>query len=134
MKKIRLLSVLAFMAAALSLSFTIGGNEDPAEDGAFEMVSIAELKALYGAENISLGENGALLSDTDVILVNANPCGPGSINQPCEQQLALNRRAAQKRANECCCIQGYGAICCDRKTGAFLAIDAIVFPNDPSCE
>lgn len=121
------LSLFAALAAILSItSFSFAAEiTNPGEDEGYTYMTVKEIKDLYGVENVQIAE-GLNLLDTDVIAVSKKPCNGES---PCGGALAQARHDAQQIANECCCIQGFGVICCQPSSGALLAIDGFVLPQ-----
>lgn len=116
--------MMLFMVIAVS-SVTFANNNPGEEDG-YTLMTVAEIKAAYGEDAIQSMSEIELL-DTDVIALSNNPCNG---EQPCGGALASARAQTQRLANECCCVRFYGVICCQVTSGAIIAIDGIVVPNN----
>ena len=92
----------------------------------YKYISIDELKKEYA--NLIIDYNSELqLQSSDKIAILISPCRDA---KPCQAALAQARRDAQRRANDCCCVQFYGVVCCEPNGGFLLAIDAIAVPNN----
>lgn len=108
------------MAAAFMLSISANATVDPGDGVKSELETItvtmtfAELKEIYGADSFVI-EGAESISDESLInfttIVGGPPCD-GLI--PCGALLAQQRHIAQQLANECCCVQFGGGICCDQ--------------------
>lgn len=132
MKKVILFTMFF---ATLSFGALAGGPDKPEATVAnVEMTTMtfAELKALYGAENVVI--EGAELADDASVTIQKQiyPCGDPNFF-PCDGALAQARQSVQQQANACCCTLTAGIECCDPSTGTLRAILFIVFPNSPSC-
>lgn len=131
MKKVILFAVFC---ATVSLGALAGGPDEPVVGPVnVETVTltVAELKASYGAENVEFA--GELAEDATITLQKQMyPCGDPNYF-PCDGALALAKQQLQQEANACCCNIVYGIECCDPSTGSLKAILFLVTPNSPSC-
>lgn len=132
------MKTILMMAAAFMLSTTASANVNP-ENGetpekavatTTQTMTIAELKAVYGVDNIEI-EGNAEITDQTVVRFTKVAGPPCDGAQPCGAALAQARHVAQQQANACCCIQVSGVECCDK--GTFKAILFLVEPNSPNC-
>lgn len=126
--------IMLMFLAFVSFSFNAqaGGPDDPkTPEIKMEKITVGELKALYG-ENIFLNYDNLEFEDSDVLLVNANPCATGTLNIPCVGQSAYIQQQAQIEANKCCCVSGWVAFCCNN--GSVEVIYAEATPNSPRCD
>lgn len=132
------MKTILMVVAAFMLSTTANANVNP-ENGenpenatatTTQTLTIAELKAIYGEENIEF-EGNAEITDQTVVQFTKATESPCQGVQPCGAALAQARHTARMQANACCCIQISGVQCCDR--GTFKAILFLVEPNSPHC-
>lgn len=114
-----------FLMLFLALTSIVFANTTNDADPVFKTLTFKELKATYGAENVSVKES-LNLKDTDMVLVMVNPCNG---EMPCNGAIAKARQQAQRLANECCCVRFFGVVCCDPNTGSLIAVDGIALPN-----
>lgn len=131
MKKVLLFTMLF---ATVSFGAMAGGPDEPVatvKNVETVTLTLAELKASYGAENIEfdgdLAENASITIQKQLY-----PCGDPNFF-PCDGALAIARQQLQQEANACCCNIIYGIECCDPSTGSLKAILFLVQPNSPSC-
>ncbi len=120
----RKLNVLLMMFVVIAVSSVTFANNNP-EEG-YTLMTVAEIKATYGEDAIR-SLSTIELRDTDVVALSNNPCDG---EMPCGGALASARAQAQQLANQCCCVQFYGVICCQAGTGTIVGIDGIVMPNN----
>ena len=123
MRKLNLLLMLFMVITVSSVTFA---NNNPGEQDGYTLMTVAEIKAQYGEDAIQAISSIELL-DTDVVAISNNPCNG---EQPCGGALSSARAQAQQLANECCCVQFYGVICCQPNSGSIIAIDGIVTPKN----
>jgi hypothetical protein len=123
MKKLNLLIMMFMVIAVSSVTFA---NTNPGDEEGYTLMTVAEIKATYGEDAIRSLSTIELL-DTDVVAVSNNPCAG---EMPCGGALAAARAKAQQLANQCCCVQFYGVVCCQAGSGSIVGIDGIVMPNN----
>jgi hypothetical protein len=132
------MKTIVMMAAALMLSVTAQANVNPGEvendeanvETTMVTMTLAELKEIYGSENIDASALGEI-SDQTMINFSTMSNQPCDGEQPCGAALAQARHLAQLDANACCCVQIRGVECCDQ--GNLMAILFIAVPNSPFC-
>ena len=125
MKKMKLLPIAMMLFAFVAFSFSA-----MASDGDTKTLTYAQLKAQYGVESIQFIDANMDLQDDDIVQIMENPCGGVQV---CAAALALARIDAQRLANDCCCVQLYGALCCEPSTGAMVNVLGIATPNSRDC-
>ena len=118
-------SILLFLFSFAFCLNSIAGN-DPKDEAKYSVYTVKELKEIYGTESMKF-LSSMELTDSDQVLITSSPCGG---EMPCGGAFAKAKQEAQKLANQCCCVQFFGVICCDPQYGALLAIDAIAMPTN----
>lgn len=122
--------------ATLSFGAFAGGPDEPivtAKNVEVVTLTISELKAMYGADNVIFEDGAELMNLSSVSLQKQMyPCGDPDFF-PCGGAFAIAKHDAQQQANACCCVVISGIECCDPSTGNLQAILFIALPKSPSC-
>ncbi|MFT5779299.1 MAG: hypothetical protein ACI837_002256 [Crocinitomicaceae bacterium] len=132
------MKTIVMMAAALMLSVTANATVNPGEgekenanlETTTVTMTLAELKIIYGSENVDISALGEI-SDQTLISFTTTAGPPCNGEQQCGAALAQARHQSQLLANTCCCIQINGVECCSQ--GNLLAILFLVEPNPGLC-